>query len=172
MNRRLNLDEHLQGTLKHNGSRRAFAARLDMTIKRAKVTSGRVARSLGVPEHEVTLWRAGVTVPKSADCAAFLNFSMWTLPGYARFRRKPQRVAVATCTLYLFVSGADGAPWPVSTPQQPQTRRVYVRWCGKCFVARLNAPITRPWLPFCSSTTIRNSFDRFDYSSKLKATGC
>ncbi|AXF06107.1 hypothetical protein CUJ88_48400 (plasmid) [Paraburkholderia hospita] len=69
MNRRLNLDEHLQGTLKHNGSRRAFAARLDMTIKRAKVTSGRVARSLGVPEHEVTLWRAGVTVPKSADCA-------------------------------------------------------------------------------------------------------
>ena len=68
MNRRLNLDVHLQGTLKHNGARRAFAARLDMTIKRAKVTSRRVARSLGVSEHEVTLWRAGVTVPKSADC--------------------------------------------------------------------------------------------------------
>ena len=68
MNRRLNLDVHLQSTLNHNGSRRAFAARLDMTIKRAKVTSGRVARSLGVPEHEVTLWRAGVTVPKSTDC--------------------------------------------------------------------------------------------------------
>jgi hypothetical protein len=69
MNRRLNLDEHLQSTLNHNGSMRAFAARLDMTIKRAKVTSGRVAKSLGVPEDEVTLWRAGVTVPKSADCA-------------------------------------------------------------------------------------------------------
>jgi hypothetical protein len=68
MNRRLNLEAHLQSTLNHNGSRRAFAARLDMTIKRAKVTSGRVARSLGVPEHEVTLWRAGVTAPKSADC--------------------------------------------------------------------------------------------------------
>ena len=68
MNRRLNLDVHLQSTLNHNGSRRAFAARLDMTIKRAKVTSGRVARSLGVPEHEVTLWRAGVLVPKSTDC--------------------------------------------------------------------------------------------------------
>jgi hypothetical protein len=39
MNRRLNLDVHLQGTLTHNGSRRAFAARLDMTIKRTKVTS-------------------------------------------------------------------------------------------------------------------------------------
>jgi predicted transcriptional regulator len=55
MNRRLNLDVHLQNTL--------------MTIKRAKVTSGRVARSLGVSEHDVILWRAGVTVPKSADCA-------------------------------------------------------------------------------------------------------
>lgn len=69
MNRRLNLDVHLQSGLNHTGSRRAFAARLDMTIKRAKVTSGRVARSLGVPEHEVTLWRAGVTVPNSAACA-------------------------------------------------------------------------------------------------------
>jgi hypothetical protein len=59
MNRRLNLDVHLQGTLKHNGPRRAFAARPDMTIKRAKVTSAWVARSLGVPEHDVTLWRAG-----------------------------------------------------------------------------------------------------------------
>src|SRR4051812_37504310 len=61
MHSRLNLDVHLRSTLQHNSSRRAFAARLDMTIKRAKVTSGRVARSLGVPEHEVTLWRAGVT---------------------------------------------------------------------------------------------------------------
>jgi hypothetical protein len=68
MNRRLNLDAHLQSTLKHNGSRRAFAARLDMTIKRAKVTSNRVARSLGVSERDVTLWRAGVIVPKSTEC--------------------------------------------------------------------------------------------------------
>ncbi|WP_407670792.1 efflux RND transporter periplasmic adaptor subunit [Paraburkholderia franconis] len=44
-----------------------FAARLDMTIKRAKVTSSGVARSLRVPEHAVTLWRAGVTVPKRTD---------------------------------------------------------------------------------------------------------
>jgi hypothetical protein len=68
MNRRLNLDVHLQSTLKNKGPRRAFAARLDMTIKRARVTSSRVARSLGVPEGDVTLWRAGVTVPNSSDC--------------------------------------------------------------------------------------------------------
>ncbi|NPT58305.1 helix-turn-helix domain-containing protein [Paraburkholderia elongata] len=68
MNRRLNLDAQLESTLENNSSRRAFAARLDMTIKRAKVTSSRVARSLGVPERDVTLWRAGVTVPKSTDC--------------------------------------------------------------------------------------------------------
>ena len=67
MNRRLRLDAHLESTLKNNSSRRAFAARLDMTIKRAKVTSSRLARSLGVPERDV-LWRAGVTVPKSTDC--------------------------------------------------------------------------------------------------------
>jgi hypothetical protein len=68
MNRRLNLDAHLESILENNISRRAFAARLDMTIKRAKVTSGRVARSLAVPECDVTLWRAGVTVPNSTDC--------------------------------------------------------------------------------------------------------
>ncbi|TCG02735.1 hypothetical protein BZM27_53620 [Paraburkholderia steynii] len=69
MNRRLNLDAHLESTLKNRRARRAFAARLDMTIKRAKVTSGRVAKTLGVPERDVTLWRAGVVVPKSTDCA-------------------------------------------------------------------------------------------------------
>ena len=68
MNRRLRLDAHLESTLKNNSSRRAFAARLDMTIKRSKITSSRVAKSLGVPERDVTLWRAGVTVPKSTDC--------------------------------------------------------------------------------------------------------
>ena len=68
MNRRQKLDAHLESTHNNNCSRRAFAARLDMTIKRAKVTSTRVARSLGVSERDVTLWRAGVIVPKSTDC--------------------------------------------------------------------------------------------------------
>jgi hypothetical protein len=68
MNRRLNLDALLESTLKNNSSKRAFAARLDMTIKRAKVTSSWVARSLGVPERDVTLWRGGATVPTRTDC--------------------------------------------------------------------------------------------------------
>jgi hypothetical protein len=55
MNRRLNLDAHLESTRENNTSKRAFAARLDMTIKRAKISSSRVARSLGVPERDVTL---------------------------------------------------------------------------------------------------------------------
>jgi hypothetical protein len=68
MIRRLNVNAHLESILKNNKSRRAFAARLDMTLKRAKVTSSQVARSLGVPERDVTLWRAGVTFPKGTDC--------------------------------------------------------------------------------------------------------
>jgi hypothetical protein len=56
MNRRLNLDACLENTLKNNPS------------SVAKATSGRVAKSLGVPERDVALWRAGVTVPKSTDC--------------------------------------------------------------------------------------------------------
>ncbi|MFM0684368.1 hypothetical protein PQQ77_00160 [Paraburkholderia strydomiana] len=40
-----------------------------MSIKRAKVTFSRVAWSLGVPEYDVTLWRAGVIVPKSTGYA-------------------------------------------------------------------------------------------------------
>lgn len=66
MSRPLNLAARLESTLKNNSSRRAFAARLDMTIKRAKDTSSRLARSLGVLECDVTLWRAGVTL--SEEC--------------------------------------------------------------------------------------------------------
>src|SRR3978361_2582941 len=47
---------------------RAFAARLDMTIKRSGLSSGRVAKSLGVTEGDVALWRAGITLPRAADC--------------------------------------------------------------------------------------------------------
>lgn len=58
-----------------------------MTIKRAKVTSSRLSRSPGVPEHDVTLWRAGVTVPKGADCerpSEHLNVDLaWLCAGQA-----------------------------------------------------------------------------------------
>jgi hypothetical protein len=61
-------DAHLHDALAHDVSRRTFAARLDMTLKRSKITTGRVARSLGVSEGDVTLWRAGVTVPAAVEC--------------------------------------------------------------------------------------------------------
>jgi hypothetical protein len=47
---------------------RAFAARLDMTIKRSRLSSSRVAKSLGVTEGDVALWRAGITMPHRSDC--------------------------------------------------------------------------------------------------------
>jgi transcriptional regulator with XRE-family HTH domain len=46
---------------------RAFAARLDMTIKRSRLSSSRVAKSLGVAEGDVALWRAGITMPRASD---------------------------------------------------------------------------------------------------------
>lgn len=45
---------------------RAFAARLDMTIKRSRLSPGRIARSLGVAVGDVALWRAGITLPLSS----------------------------------------------------------------------------------------------------------
>jgi transcriptional regulator with XRE-family HTH domain len=39
-----------------------------MTIKRSRLTSQRVAKSLGVTEGDVALWRAGITLPRNADC--------------------------------------------------------------------------------------------------------
>jgi hypothetical protein len=74
MHSRLALDAHLRNTFENNGSRRAFSARRDMTIKRAKVTAGRVAGSLDVPENEVTLWRPGVTVGSVRLLSAFYIF--------------------------------------------------------------------------------------------------
>jgi hypothetical protein len=61
-------DAHLHDALAHDVSRRSFAARLDMTLKRSKMSTGRVARSLGVNEGDVALWRAGVTVPAAVEC--------------------------------------------------------------------------------------------------------
>jgi transcriptional regulator with XRE-family HTH domain len=55
-----NGERHRQG--------RAFAARLDMTLKRSRLSSSRVAKSLGVTEGDVALWRAGITMPHRSDC--------------------------------------------------------------------------------------------------------
>jgi hypothetical protein len=62
------LEKSLKDTIKDRRLRRAFAARLDMTMKRAKLTSSQLARTLRVPERDISLWRAGVVVPESIDC--------------------------------------------------------------------------------------------------------
>jgi hypothetical protein len=64
----MNENTYFENSLTDAVCRRAFAARLDMTLKRAKMTSKRVAQCLGVPEYDVTLWRAGVTVPVGTQC--------------------------------------------------------------------------------------------------------
>ena len=61
-------DHHVSEAPDRQRAGRAFAARLDMTIKRSGLSSGRVAKSLGVTEGDVTLWRAGITLPRASDC--------------------------------------------------------------------------------------------------------
>jgi hypothetical protein len=61
-------DHHVSDSSDSQRLGRAFAARLDMTIKRSRLSSQRVAKLLGVTEGDVTLWRAGITQPRSADC--------------------------------------------------------------------------------------------------------
>jgi hypothetical protein len=68
------LDAHLQGNEQSDGFRRRFAARLDMTMKRARITSGRLAAFLGVKEPDVMFWRAGITLPQGAQCRRLSQF--------------------------------------------------------------------------------------------------
>jgi transcriptional regulator with XRE-family HTH domain len=61
-------DHHISGSSENHRLGRAFAARLDMTLKRSRLSSSRVAKSLGVSEGDVVLWRAGITMPRRCDC--------------------------------------------------------------------------------------------------------
>ncbi|MFL9959070.1 XRE family transcriptional regulator [Paraburkholderia nemoris] len=65
----MNIDAYLERALAQKVSRRAFAKRLDMALKRTNTTSGRVAKHLAVSESDVTLWRAGVTTPNGTECS-------------------------------------------------------------------------------------------------------
>jgi hypothetical protein len=67
------VDKHLKGAVNDRRLRRAFAARLDMTMKRAKLTSARLSRMLRVSEDDIGLWRAGILVPGSIDCLRLSN---------------------------------------------------------------------------------------------------
>jgi ribosome-binding protein aMBF1 (putative translation factor) len=56
--------EHLKRSVEDNNLRRALAARLNRALKRAGISSAKVAKWLGVSEDDVQLWRRGVTVPQ------------------------------------------------------------------------------------------------------------
>ena len=63
-----NLAVQLEAGVRSSEFRRLLATKLDMSLKRAKVSSSRVASFLHVAERDVVLWRAGATVPTSAQC--------------------------------------------------------------------------------------------------------
>ena len=85
MNQRAQTIEHLKRSGEDNGLRRALAARLDKALKRTRTSSARVAKWLGVSEHEVQFWRRGVTVPPLkafTRIAEFLNLDVhWLCTG-------------------------------------------------------------------------------------------
>jgi hypothetical protein len=66
--RHSNLAIQLEAGLGNSEFRRSLATKLDMSLKRSKVSSSRVASLLRVAESDVILWRAGASVPNSAEC--------------------------------------------------------------------------------------------------------
>jgi hypothetical protein len=88
MNQHAQAIEHLERSGKDSSLRRALAARLDTTLRRAGVSSARVARRFDVYEHEVQFWRRGITVPPLSVftwIAAFLDVDVyWLCTGQTR----------------------------------------------------------------------------------------
>ncbi|SAL26287.1 hypothetical protein AWB64_02157 [Caballeronia sordidicola] len=68
MRRANQLETHLERYTHSDRFRKLFSAKLDMTIKRARITTRLVASYVGVKEHEVNFWRAGITLPGSGQC--------------------------------------------------------------------------------------------------------
>ncbi len=68
MKTNLQIEHRLTQTAERAGWRRAFAKRIDMTLKRAQRRSAWVARRLNVSEPQVGLWRAGVLLPNAEQC--------------------------------------------------------------------------------------------------------
>ena len=85
MNRRAQTIEHLERSGEDNSLRRALAARLDTTLKRAGISSARAATWLDVSERDVQFWRSGITVPPLnvfTRIAAVLNLDVhWLCTG-------------------------------------------------------------------------------------------
>lgn len=88
MNRYAQTIAYLERSGEDNSLRRALAARLDTALKRASISSARVARWLGVSECDVQFWRRGITVPPInaiRRIAASLELDMdWLCTGQAR----------------------------------------------------------------------------------------
>jgi predicted transcriptional regulator len=76
---------YLERSIANDRLRRALAARLDRAFKRARISSARAARWLGVSEYDVQYWRHGITVPPLNVCirlAAMLNLDVhWLCTG-------------------------------------------------------------------------------------------
>ena len=68
MRRANELEVHLQRNTHSDRFRKLFSTKLDMTIKRARITTRLVASYMGVKEDEVNFWRAGITLPGSGQC--------------------------------------------------------------------------------------------------------
>jgi hypothetical protein len=68
MRRANELEVHLETNTHSDRFRKRFSTKLDMTIKRARITTRLVASYMGVNEHEVNFWRAGITLPGSGQC--------------------------------------------------------------------------------------------------------
>jgi ribosome-binding protein aMBF1 (putative translation factor) len=65
--------EYFENQLASNAGKRAFAARLDRALKRAGVSSTRVASWLEVSESDVKFWRDGVLLPAPRQCTRLAN---------------------------------------------------------------------------------------------------
>src|SRR3954464_2824178 len=60
--------DYLERSIENDRLRRALAARLDKTFKRAGLSSARAATTLGVSKYRLDYWRHGITVPPLDAC--------------------------------------------------------------------------------------------------------
>ena len=85
MNRYAQTVEHLDRSGEDSSLRRALAARLDTALKRAGISSARIAKRLDVSQRDVQFWRRGITVPPLGlfkRIAAFLGLDVhWLCTG-------------------------------------------------------------------------------------------
>ena len=95
MNRYAQTVEHLDRSGEDSSLRRALAARLDTALKRAGISSARIAKRFDVSESDVQFWRGGITVPPLnvfTRIAALLNLLISTSTGSVQDRHREHRL--------------------------------------------------------------------------------